>query len=75
MTSKKKITFFIHKTNTLELIGHSSKCGSEDKNLYFEGLKKANLEMKHDVTNILANDPNSIIVLVGDHGPYLTKLF
>ena len=29
--------------------------------------------MKNDVLNVLKNDPNSIIVLVGDHGPYLTK--
>ena len=29
--------------------------------------------MKNDVLNVIKNDPNSIIVLVGDHGPYLTK--
>ena len=29
--------------------------------------------MKNDVLNVLKNDPGSIIVLVGDHGPYLTK--
>ena len=73
LTSKKKNNFFYSQNKYPGHSGHSSKCGSEDKNLYFEGLKKANLEMKHDVTNILANDPNSIIVLVGDHGPYLTK--
>ena len=29
--------------------------------------------MKNDVSNILNNDPDSIIVLLSDHGPYLTK--
>ena len=29
--------------------------------------------MKNDVLNVINNDPNSIIVLLSDHGPYLTK--
>jgi len=29
--------------------------------------------MKNDITNILENDSQSIIVLLSDHGPYLTK--
>ena len=29
--------------------------------------------MKNDVLNILNNDSDSIIVLLSDHGPYLTK--
>ena len=36
-------------------------------------MEKANIEMKNDVSNIKINDPNSIIVLLSDHGPYLTK--
>ena len=36
-------------------------------------MKKANIEMKNDVLNIINNDANSIIVLLSDHGPYLTK--
>ena len=29
--------------------------------------------MKNDVLSLIKNDPNSIIVLLSDHGPYLTK--
>jgi len=53
--------------------GNSGKCATNEKELYFKGLKKANIEIKNDVTNILSNDPDSIIVLLGDNGPYLTK--
>ena len=53
--------------------GNSGKCATNEKELYFEGMKKANLEMKNDVTQILKNDSDSIIVLLSDHGPYLTK--
>ena len=45
----------------------------ERQKFYFEGLRKANKEMRNDVLDVLNNDPGSIIVLVGDHGPYLTK--
>ena len=53
--------------------GNSGKCASNEKQLYFERMKKANIEMKNDVSNILKNDFDSIIVLLSDHGPYLTK--
>ena len=36
-------------------------------------MKIANTEMKNDVLNLINNDPDSIIVLLSDHGPYLTK--
>jgi len=29
--------------------------------------------MKNDIDTLKKNDPNAIIVLLGDHGPYLTK--
>ena len=29
--------------------------------------------MKNDVSNIIKNDKSAIIVLLSDHGPYLTK--
>lgn len=29
--------------------------------------------MKNDVNNIKESDPNAIIILLADHGPYLTK--
>jgi len=53
--------------------GNSGRCASNEKELYFEGMKKANVEMKNDIGNIIKNDPDSIIVLLSDHGPYLTK--
>lgn len=56
--------------------GHSQdskRCLENENQIYFEGMEKANIEMKNDVNNIQNNDPNSIIVLLSDHGPYLTK--
>ena len=56
--------------------GHSSNSGTclpDEKQKYFNNLEKANIEMKNDVQAIKENNPNSIIVLLGDHGPYLTK--
>ncbi len=56
--------------------GHSTdrgKCRPDEKQRYFKRLKTANLEMKNDINNIKQNDPNSLIVLLSDHGPYLTK--
>jgi hypothetical protein len=29
--------------------------------------------MRQDVETIIANDPEAIIIIAGDHGPYLTK--
>jgi len=52
---------------------NSGKCNKNEKQKYFEGMKKANQEMKKDIKTIISNDKNSIIVLLSDHGPYLTK--
>jgi len=41
--------------------------------LYRERLQKANREMQQDVETITANDPGALIIIAGDHGPYLTK--
>ena len=70
--SKKNTLFYTHN----KYPGHSGntgKCAPDEKKLYFERLKRANIEMKSDVLNILNNDSDSIIVLLSDHGPYLTK--
>ena len=56
--------------------GHSTdkgKCRSDEKQRYFKRLKTANLEMKKDINNIKQSDPKSLIVILSDHGPYLTK--
>lgn len=48
-------------------------CLENQTDLYKQGLVKANTEMKKDVEDILAHDKNAIIIVAGDHGPYLTK--
>ena len=56
--------------------GHSQNSGTclpDEIDLYEEGLREANLEMRNDVELITQNDPEAIIIIAGDHGPYLTK--
>ena len=72
-TTKENTIFYTHNSYP----GHSQnsgKCRKNEKDLYFKGLEKANLEMRNDVMNLMNSDPNSIIVLLSDHGPYLTKI-
>ncbi len=74
LTSSPKQPTFFYSHNLLP--GHSQnsgKCLSNEKQSYFKRVKQANNEMKNDVINLKNNDPNAIIVLVSDHGPYLTK--
>jgi len=59
-----------------DLPGHSQNSGICRPNAIalFEGrLSRANSQMKQDVEVILRNDPEAIIIVAGDHGPYLTK--
>jgi len=56
--------------------GHSQFTGScrpNETDLFKDNVPIANLEMKQDIEIIIANDPESIIIVAGDHGPYLTK--
>lgn len=56
--------------------GHSQNSGvclENEKELYAERLEKANKLMDDDLEKLLKSDPNAIIVVAGDHGPYLTK--
>ncbi len=73
LTSISKPTLFYTHNATPGHSGLSGKCDPEENSRYFEGMKKANIEMKNDVLNILSNDPDPIIVLLSDHGPSLTK--
>ncbi len=73
MSSAKNPSLFYTHNSYPGHSGNSGKCATNEKELYFEGMKKANLEMKNDVKQILKNDSDSIIVLLSDHGPYLTK--
>jgi len=55
--------------------GHSQNSGTllpNETELFEKRLKKANKEMKNDLSQILENDKESIIIIAGDHGPYLT---
>ena len=73
LSSKKRNTlFYTHNGYP----GHSSntgRCDANEKKSYFEGMNIANKEMKEDILNIMSNDQDPIIVLVSDHGAYLTK--
>jgi hypothetical protein len=73
LSSNKKDTFFYTHNAYPGHSQNSGKCLPNEKKSYFKRMKKANIEMKNDVSNIKINDPNSIIVLLSDHGPYLTK--
>ena len=52
---------------------NSGACLSNETELYQERLERANAEMRDDVETLMKSDPNSIIIVAGDHGPYLTK--
>lgn len=56
--------------------GHSQNSGvllPNETELFIERLEVANREMKNNISSIRENDSEAIIVILGDHGPYLTK--
>jgi hypothetical protein len=58
------------------LPGHSQNSGaclSDETDRFKKRLTSANLEMQEDIKRIIDNDPGAIIIVAGDHGPYLTK--
>ena len=52
---------------------NSGRCLPNETQLFVERLKLANLEMRQDLDLLTENDPKAIIIVAGDHGPYLTK--
>ena len=52
---------------------NSGSCLPNEVSLYEERLFEANEEMKRDIQTLIGNDPSAIIIISGDHGPYLTK--
>ena len=55
--------------------GHSQNSGTlliNENQLFNDRLKLANKEMKNDISLILQKNKESIIIIAGDHGPYLT---
>lgn len=56
--------------------GHSQNsgvCRPNETELYQERLAIANTEMQQDLNTLINHDPQAIIIVAGDHGPYLTK--
>jgi len=40
---------------------------------YLEGMTRANDEMRRDVETLIRFNPDAIVIIAGDHGPFLTK--
>ena len=56
--------------------GHSQNSGvlrPDESELHFGGLDVANIEMRNDIETIRSMNRDAIIIIAGDHGPYLTK--
>lgn len=56
--------------------GHSPDTGvlrPNETQLYIEKFKIANEEMRQDILSLAEEHKDAIIILAGDHGPYLTK--
>jgi len=54
--------------------GHTgATCQKDDVRQFQRRLYKSNIEMKQDIDSIVINNPDSIIIINGDHGPYITK--
>jgi len=78
-----KHDFFSHKRNDpffiymhSDLPSHSQnsgKCLQNEMDLFMNRLYEANHEMKQDISLILEHDSSAILIVAGDHGPYLTK--
>jgi hypothetical protein len=57
------------------LPGHSQNLGAlrpDETEVFVERYVEALAEMGKDIEAILINKPSAIIILIGDHGPYLT---
>ena len=56
--------------------GHSQNSGvlrPDESERHFGGLDVANREMRQDIETIRSMNRDAIIIIAGDHGPYLTK--
>lgn len=59
-----------------DLPGHSQNSGvlrPDESERHFVALESANIEMKNDIEAIRSMNRDAIIIIAGDHGPYLTK--
>lgn len=74
LSSKSSVPRFMYTHNKYP--GHSHNFGralGDEIEIYIRGLHKANEEMRIDVETAIQNNPDAIIIVCGDHGPYLTK--
>lgn len=67
-----KVFVYMH-TNLPSHSQNSGVCLPNETELYQQRLEHANIEMKDDINSIINVDPKAIIIVAGDHGPYLTK--
>ena len=70
--SEKRIFIYSHSRAP----GHSQYSGvclPDETELYRKRLLRANSEMRQDLEAITKHDPEAIVIVAGDHGPYLTK--
>ena len=67
-----RVFVYMH-TNVPTHSQNSGACLPNETDLFKERLKSANIEMRQDLQIIIKNDPEAIIIVAGDHGPYLTK--
>ena len=52
---------------------YSGVCLPDETELYRKRLLRANSEMQKDIAAVAKFDPEAIVIVAGDHGPYLTK--
>jgi len=71
--SPKNPRFIYMHTNVPGHSQNSGACRPSETELFGERLIGANDEMKRDIETIIQKDGSSIIIVAGDHGPYLTK--
>jgi hypothetical protein len=66
-------SFVYSHTNRPNHSQNSGVCLPDETDRYKQRLEQANTEMTNDVETIIKYDPSAIIIIAGDHGPYLTK--
>ncbi|MBN2678482.1 MAG: hypothetical protein JXR32_10530 [Anaerolineaceae bacterium] len=69
---KDRVFIYMH-SNYPNHSQNSGACLPNETDLFMERLLVANSEMRQDVELITENDPEAIVIVAGDHGPYLTK--
>lgn len=73
-TQEAKKPVFLYTHNLLP--GHSQNSGQclpDETARHIERITHANEEMRTDLTLLIESRPHAIVIVAGDHGPYLTK--